>query len=137
MKFKRSQDIRRWEVIAFVEGRGDSEEEQFYKLSDHPAFGGLYYYRLHQIDFDGTETFFDIKPVMVEYNRGDGIVLYPNPVQDKLLLKLDDDRGQVNIYNVLGQLMITQAITESINTITVSDWPQGQYWVRIKLGFWR
>ncbi len=59
--------------------------------------------------------------------------LYPNPVNDILNInkKSDIEISSINIYNTLGQLVMTVANAKNINSIDVSNFSQGNYFVKI------
>ena len=43
-----------WNEIGFIEGKGNSTERNFYAFTDQPLTDGTYFYRLRQIDYNGT-----------------------------------------------------------------------------------
>lgn len=53
----RSNDLTNWEKIGFVEGKGISSFISEYKFIDNVEISGKYYYKLKQIDFDGSFNF--------------------------------------------------------------------------------
>ena len=66
-------------LIGFVEGKGTTTERQEYTFIDKNITAGKYYYRLKQIDFDGTfeysnEIEVDAAPVSFSLEQN-----YPNP----------------------------------------------------------
>ena len=50
-----------WFSIGVVQGAGNSMEENNYSFIDHEIGSGVQYYRLKQVDYDGTEYFSNIK----------------------------------------------------------------------------
>ena len=62
---ERSRDGGAWTEIAFVEGRGDSRASVTYDYTDSAAPAGVNYYRLRQVDYDGTESFSAIASAVV------------------------------------------------------------------------
>ncbi len=59
-----------------------------YYYTDKDLKEGLYYYKLKQIDFDGTSTI--SKPIVVNLNsRKERIILFPNPASNSFLIKTD------------------------------------------------
>ena len=61
---ERSSDNKSFERIGFIEGKGTTTEKQQYTFIDGCLKGkGKYYYRLKQIDHDGTESYFDVLEV--------------------------------------------------------------------------
>ncbi len=96
-----------WEDIGFVEGNGTSAETHTYSFTDKNVIPGKYYYRLNQIDFDGTSEY--SKAVQVEVTAPDMFSLrqnYPNPFNPTTTIKYSipsDQEVRLNIYNLLGE----------------------------------
>jgi hypothetical protein len=72
--------------------------------------------------------------------QNDVITIYPNPANDVLNIRMDvssNDRGVVNVYNSIGQVVKTIAIepTQGQNTYTLSvgDMAHGQYFVSFSM----
>ena len=51
---KEVQIIRNFQKLTFIKGKGTSTEKSYYSYTDKSALSGKYYYRLKQVDFDGT-----------------------------------------------------------------------------------
>lgn len=68
------------------------------------------------------------------------LVVYPNPVQDKLNLSLTDEtseRVQVDVFSIVGKTVYSQTLNaqQAVNhTINVSMWQNGMYLIRINNG---
>ncbi len=77
-KIERSQDGINFEPITTVLGRGTTEEETYYTHIDEEPYFGVSYYRLRQVDYDGTSTLSEVISVEVEEFYIDR--LFPNPV---------------------------------------------------------
>jgi hypothetical protein len=98
---ERSTDGRNFTFLGAVAGAGDSAEEQWYDFVDEAAVPGLNYYRLRQVDFDGTETLSEVRQVMVEGETR--LSVYPNPAVNELrlggfgggLVRIIDGQGRV------------------------------------------
>jgi hypothetical protein len=59
--------------------------------------------------------------------------LYPNPVDDVLNITVKDtiEISSVRIYNILGQLVLVIPNAANTKTIDVSDFPSGNYFIKI------
>lgn len=101
---ERSIDGYNFEHIGTVAGAGNSSAEINYSYLDNNNMDGLYYYRLKQTDFDGSETFSKVLKVTISSDLE--ISLYPNPTTDFFSLagKLN---GNINIYSAAGNLVRT------------------------------
>src|SRR5688572_30272065 len=73
---ERSGDAINFELIAQLDGAGNSNQTNMYSYDDLEPLEGTAYYRLKQTDFDGTVK--DIQVVSVN-GMENAILLYPNP----------------------------------------------------------
>ena len=55
------------------------------------------------------------------------VAVYPNPAQDFIIIRTNDDSQRIDIYDVTGKLMISSTETE----INVSELKSGMYFVNI------
>ena len=100
-----------WADIGFVSGRGTTTETNFYNFIDDAVSSNKYYYRLKQIDFDGSFEYskiveVDVNPV-AEFSLSQN---YPNPFNPSTTIEFNIPRqGLVNIsvYNLLGEKVVT------------------------------
>jgi len=72
---ERRTDPSGFEEIERLPGRGDTQEEQTYSFFDAFPAAGLNYYRLKQVDRDGSHTF--SKTIAIEYGGNKKIRVYP------------------------------------------------------------
>lgn len=113
MAIERSFDAEDFEEIGRIKGRGTSREATEYELIDKNPRPGVNYYRLRQVDFDGTTTLYDVVSVIVEADAALQVRVYPNPTADFLQLRwpgpveketllrvLDLDGRQVQTYTL-------------------------------------
>ncbi len=61
------------------------------------------------------------------------IIMYPNPVDDKLIISSNKTNNIVTIYNILGKKVLHQKFNKNIE-LQVSDLPEGSYMVKVKQG---
>lgn len=93
--------------VGFVKGAGTTTEPQRYEFADSVS-AGVYFYRLKQIDTDGS---FEFSPVIkAEYTVPAAFALhqnYPNPFNPgtTISFRVPEDAGKVrlSVYNTLGQ----------------------------------
>lgn len=62
-----------------------------------------------------------------ESDLGNGFSFQPNPANNKLEVVLNDDKGTIRLYNILGQLQFTQEINAKITQLDVSNLTAGTY----------
>ena len=129
---ERSGDGERFEAIAEVEGMGTIQQLTRYESVDHSPLPGLSYYRLRQIDHDGTTTLSEV--VTVEVKTSEVVVAYPNPVEDRLTLAGLQPGAIVEIIDPLGRVIHTEPSQGQLLMIQVAHWPAGRYTARVVAG---
>jgi hypothetical protein len=125
---ERSRDGLEYEVLGEVAGAGTTSEEQSYSFLDEEPLAGPNYYRLRQVDFDGTESFSEVRLVKVDLGDGFSIRPFPNPAVNELYLD-DFSGGQVVILDQRGRLLLEAVLNEG-QALDVSQLPAGFYFLR-------
>jgi hypothetical protein len=123
---ERSTDGTIFQEIGKVKGNNKPSIYEFY---DNQPYA-LNYYRLKQIDFDGTESLSKIISIAQNGNEN-GLVFYPNPVSHTLTVEHTEgpygkywEDNNVQILNLLGQQVLTGKTGQQMD---VSILPQGTY----------
>ena len=143
---QRSTDGRSFAKIGWVSGHGTTYEEQTYRfLDDEVQPNTKYYYRLKQMDTDGTSELSPVRSAMVE----DASVvqvseLFPNPVgkgrgMARFRLHMPEDGlVDIQVFDARGGLLKTltreYAAGRSTLAVPVQDLVAGQYFVKMLLG---
>lgn len=101
---QRSADGNAWAQIGYVPGNGTTTIAHSYSLTS--AYAGAAYYRLHQVDTNGTS---DYSPT--RYVGPDGTTaafsVYPNPSAGELTIVGADPNQPLVLLNMLGQVAAT------------------------------
>lgn len=139
MIVERSKDGFTFKEIGRVEGKGTTEEPQWYNFVDEKPHPGLNYYRLRQIDFDGTNQLHKTIGVEVPFASRLSYNLFPNPAKEKVTLQLDSDlqeAGRLDVFNPNGLLLQTITFNRDNRSITLNlePFPVGLYLLRIAAG---
>ncbi|MCB9032398.1 MAG: S8 family peptidase [Chitinophagales bacterium] len=103
-----STDAQHWTSLTTVNGQGNSSEISSYTTFDSQLTNGYNYYRLKQVDVDGSFTYSDIQYVVVE-NNNSIIAVYPNPTNDIVYIAGLNNQ-KIQIFSSLGQ-----EVTSSVN----------------------
>jgi len=120
-----------------VQGSGNSITTQNYSFIDENPLNGINYYRLKQIDYDGKFTYSNIVALKSQFlNPESQILIYPNPVNDKLNCEfgLEKETIAIEINDILGNVVLKKEIKvtkgSTRHTINTSPWSQGMYFIK-------
>jgi hypothetical protein len=84
-----STDGREFRALAFVTGAGSSTTPRAYAYTDREAGkAGVRYYRLRQVDLDGTATLSPVRTVAFDEATATALSATPNPFGQELRLSL-------------------------------------------------
>ncbi|HNS43192.1 MAG TPA: T9SS type A sorting domain-containing protein, partial [Taishania sp.] len=89
-----------FETVGRVKGAGNSTKKLTYSLLDRKPLGATTYYRLKQVDFDGTVTHHDL--ITVTRTMKNQINLFPNPVNDELTVDFNAEMDGTYILSFVG-----------------------------------
>ncbi|MEO1513739.1 MAG: T9SS type A sorting domain-containing protein [Bacteroidota bacterium] len=132
---ERSKDGQHFLPIDRVAGAGSSQVELQYKSWDHKPFSGTNYYRLQQVDFDGTIDYSDIRAVAFEAEKP-VLSVFPNPTSDWLTISYEKSigQGQVQLFSASGQLVQARQLPSDASQVQlpVNQLPEGIYWLSIQ-----
>lgn len=96
-----------WSIIGFVQGKGNSTEINHYYYTDRALNTGNYKYRIKQIDFNGTSTYYYLTET-IRISSPENFYLeqnYPNPFNPSTSIKYSIGSNQfvrLKIYDILG-----------------------------------
>ncbi len=113
---QRSANGRSFETIGTVEGVGTTNAAQSYYFEDKMPLPGINYYRLIQVDRDGTTTNTPVRTV--SFDAAKSVRIYPNPVVDFVMVESPQENSTLNIFDTAGKLVLSEAIDAAapINT---------------------
>ncbi len=127
--------------IGRVSGAGTTAETQHYSFEDEQLRHEYNYYRLKQVDFDGTFEYSET--IMLQSNCanvGDKeFIVYPNPTLDDVHLEVKSDvegLAEISIIDVTGKILnhfefdLNEGTT--VKTISLSDYTPGMYIIALK-----
>jgi hypothetical protein len=110
---ERSLNGTEFYTVAFVQGAGTTTEGKDYSYTDEVDYKGgeVFYYRLKQIDLDGSIEYSDV--VEVEFNLPKDFALYqnyPNPFNPNTTIKYavpSKSLVNITIFDLTGQKVMT------------------------------
>ena len=126
---ERSVNGKDFESIGIVEGNGNSTEINNYQFTDSEIMNGDYYYRLKQVDFDGTIEIHEIV-VLEVINLENNVRIFPMLTQGRINIQSTNTEDlTVQVYSLNGQLV--QSFSNPSTQINISHLPNGNYFLRI------
>ena len=133
-----------WSEIEFIEGQGTTTETHVYSFVDKDLVPEKYNYRIIQIDYDGSFTYYELQEEVdiKAPNSYDLSQNYPNPFNPTTQFKYSVPvEGFVNIavYNVLGEKVsdIVNQVQKAGNyeiTFDATNIASGIYMYRMESG---
>ncbi len=141
---EKSNDGKHFDKIGRVEGHGNSAEKIEYEFVDRSLNSETSYYRLKQVDFDGSYVYTEI--ILLEAEREctqsfSDINIFPNPNNGQFDVSLNlntngEDVVQFIITDVLGKTIssIERVLQEGTNTVhfDLESYAPGTYFVTIQ-----
>ena len=122
--------------IGWVDGQGTTINSTYYEELDDNNFEGISYYRLKQMNLDGTYSYSEIKAV--EGIQAESIIrIFPNPTSDILNIDLTSKATyvKIKIYDSKGALVLDaqQEINNNdlIQIHHLDRWADGVYLLRL------
>jgi len=130
-----------WQKIGFVNGNGTTTEKSSYAFADKNPVDGKAYYRLKQIDFDGSSKIYDAVEIdfetVKEYSLAQN---YPNPFNPSTDINYNLAKSgniTLKVYNILGSEVATlvdgfMEAGKHIAKFYAKDFTSGVYFYTIK-----
>jgi PA14 domain/Secretion system C-terminal sorting domain len=138
-ELERSRDGVIFQKFAEVKGAGSSTMAHAYSYTDANAAemgGGHVYYRLRQVDLDGSSEYSPVRTVAFGVGAAGpvGFVLFPNPAQQRVGLQLSlATAGTIYLTDLAGRVVLRQAIEAGATqpSVDLSTLATGTYVVQV------
>jgi hypothetical protein len=109
---ERKKSNQSWQDIAFVPGSGTSASDKVYQYTDSDLEPDVYYYRLRQVDINGTFQYSESLEVQLKTVSTLALLQnYPNPFNPYTEIRFYLAHAQpsvtLSIYNMAGQEVCT------------------------------
>jgi hypothetical protein len=140
-EIERSADDQSFEKIGFVEGNINSSTAKSYSFSDKINSAGNYFYRLKQIDLNGTFEYSNTIEVSTitpeDYSISQN---YPNPFNPSTTIEFklpQQSNVNIKVYNTIGEVvavLLNDNVEAGNHTVSfdASNLPSGIYIYRIE-----
>ena len=138
-EIEKSVDGEVFEVIGTEQPLNNINIRNTYTFTDNNPQFGANYYRIRQVDFDGSSTTTNIIVVFAETVAFE-FTVYPNPVSDELRIRTNFSTPEmdVEIISLSGQRVHTARYEQDASVdeikIDTKDYPSGIYYVGIRTG---
>ena len=119
-----------WEPLARVEGQGTSVHHTNYHYVDRHPPAQTVYYRLRQVDVDGSFTYSPVVAVTGAEKFSDGLQVVPNPATRFVTLARSPDSAAPRIFDLRGVEVTSRVATVQGPTsvqLDLGDLPAGAY----------
>lgn len=130
---ERSKNGHDWKEISRVTGAGNSKQVLNYEAQDLYPDNGINYYRLKQVDFDGTSAVSDVEAVDFTHRH----TVFPNPTEglvNVIIASLQENEGseEIVIYNSLGDISKVPVVrlSDTYYQVDLSQSPAGIYLIK-------
>jgi hypothetical protein len=122
-----SVDGHTFTPIARIKGQGQSTYPSHYTSLDQQPAPGMNYYRLRQVDNDGTHTF---SPVVTATSNQE-LLLFPNPTRTHLNLAAPGAGAYFRVLNTLGSVVLKGPVPAGTSILDVSSLPASLYQLEV------
>ena len=128
---QRQSSSDRWVTVQQIPGRGNSNEVLTYKTEDRVPQLGTYYYRLKQVDYDGTAAYSPIRSVLVKDVATGRPTLYPNPTSGLVWIGSSGPVEDLRVIDSSGRDQLHRVVIRYRNdgqsTVDLRSLPAGLY----------
>jgi hypothetical protein len=139
---ERSKDMSYWTNITTQAGAGNSSILLKYSDVDLRPLSGISYYRLKQVDVDGTYIYSEA--IAVNRAGEKEVIIYPNPTSygdgiiNLAFNKYENEDLTITIYDAAGRVTYTEMILaderSNLQTIFLNNFAKGLYNVQLMYG---
>ena len=142
-EIQRSSEGTEFYSVGFVNGYGTTTKQQNYSYSDKNVEDGKYWYRLKQVDYNGSYEYSGV--VELEFRTFDSYLLeqnYPNPFNPTTTIGFgvqEKSNVKITILNGIGEevaVVLNKEIEAGYHAVEFnsSNLPSGVYFYQLKTG---
>ncbi len=137
---EKSNDTKQWIKIGQISGNGNSNIILEYLYWDNHVSPGITYYRLQQVDHNGTFAYSDVISVVKSTSKMSQVKVFPNPTIFNLPLSISLPFGgeaELQLINTHGILIWNNKVSalpgQNIIYSDLSTLPKGVYFLHIHI----
>ena len=138
---EKSTDAISWRKTGQIRGFGNSSHLIDYEFTDAENNTGRVYYRLKQVDHDGTFSYSEIISKECNQSTQPSLNIFPNPVTETIFIQYEFEESQgllfFNLFDDIGRIIksasldLTNKSSSGILQIPVGDLAKGIYFMKI------
>jgi len=132
---ERSNDAREWQEIGREKGAGNATQLNSYTYTDMDPLQGISYYRLKEVDLNGSVSYSEIR--VVNINSSGELTIFPNPVLEGMPLYIDagvEEEIFVTLVDPFGKQVLVENFKSGRGMILFEEIPSGVYICQVKCG---
>jgi hypothetical protein len=127
-EIQRSIDGINFQSIAKVSGNGNTQFQSTYQHKDNLLSTGIFYYRIRQVDNDGSYSYSPVKQIYLSGSLT--AIAYPNPFKNDLnVVKQGGIIKEIEIIDLSGKVFLK--VVDSFENINTSGLSSGLYLIKI------
>ncbi len=134
---ERSSDGVNYTEIGVVQAAGSSQSILDYEFIDQNILEPqkILYYRLKQVDFDGTTMYSEVRTVQIDQQHSDQIVVFPNPFSETLNVFIPQDyisdHTQIILRDGINRTVEIADVQSELTTFFCSELSKGIYLISV------
>ncbi len=134
-EIERSSNAKSFERIGFVAASEQASDIKSYSFIDKTPMSEVNYYRLKQIDNDGTFSYSRIVAAKVQAETA--LRVFPNPAGDYVMVESDEIIETIRLISPLGQQIKTNSPLSKSVKLSTDGLATGIYFLEIATGEYR
>ena len=129
---ERSTNGKDFELVGKVNAKGSTNQRTDYTFTDNSLLGSISYYRLRQVDLDGTYTYTAVKEVNVKTLLKPTLKVYPNPSNGSdinILVQgaIQSNKAMLMLNDLSGKTILKSELTSERYTLPAHSLKPGTY----------
>lgn len=126
-----------FEALTQVDAQGNTQGVNEYAYLDQSGMGNENFYRIKQVDFDGTFQYTDVVMIEMEVVKNDRFIVFPSPATTDVTLKATTARLDADytftMSDVSGKIVYTGIMVQNganASSVDISKFTAGTYYIR-------
>lgn len=125
-EIQRSSNGKEFKTIGTIKGKGTIKDKTEYDFLDQSPLSGVSYYRIRQVDLDGTADYTSIKSISNISDKRRTII-FPNPTSEFIKLDNYSIGSRAILHNSLGEVVMEKVLSNQSEIISTGILKAGSY----------